>query len=429
MLIVVILLIHAAILLYVYGNSDSLASFVLNPITWIVFFDLISYYVPYWFSAGRYDFDIARFFVVQAIAITGCAVGQRRARRTRKTLGMRNGVAPKNDLQRSLHRAFALFVPIGVLYLLLKIVDLTVGDLQSALMDFGRFYIQSRIGSSWLYYLFFALCFYLLYAVYTQTLSRNLGIVLTLVTVLVASLQGGRGFLIVILLLLLLVVTAPQGARAAGGKGRNIRLLLLIGMISVGVFLIGTVLRFGTDWRSYVAYGGERADWQLYFALDDTVRYVHHYGVEWLGSLQDFKYDLVPRYFLPDKPVGSFETRLLYPGFGVTNQTIGLYANLYLNFGIVGWVVVLPLFYAGVGALYQRFTAGMYRGVRGFSLAFLFAGQELWLKGGVLNSRLAPVYMALLLAVAVHRTIDLSASVFLRIKARSKVEAISWERF
>lgn len=135
------------------------------------------------------------------------------------------------------------------------------------------------------------------------------------------------------------VIGAPFARSRRGAP--VVKVLIVVALI----FLFPTADRFrraGTSGTSRTGLFDEYlgGDYDAFGMLTNAVSYVQTYGIVWghqlLGSLLFF----VPRQFWPGKPVDTGVLLSEFRGYGFTNRSAPLWAEAYINFGVVGVVGV-----------------------------------------------------------------------------------------
>lgn len=249
----------------------------------------------------------------------------------------------------------------------------------NALNEYDHFYTKNSEGTAWVFLIFYALIFLLLYDVYRAgvTAGRFLFILFSL---LVISLTGGRSTIIIQFFFLLYIMYVVHG--------RKISLMVVAGVFLVSslVFVGNAVMRSGGV--DTYASSSAQLDFDSSFILYDVVSYVDAKGPEYLVSLSDFYNFFIPRALNPDKPISTAETRLIYPDVAAraTNYTFGYYANMLLNLGYVG-LFFFPVILFLYQYLYYFCSLKCRASGAGFLVLFFCFYSIQFARGGFINSR------------------------------------------
>ena len=144
------------------------------------------------------------------------------------------------------------------------------------------------------------------------------------------------------------------------------------------------------------------ADFDCFQQVANTVVYVTNYGLTGGRQLLGAVLFWVPRSIWLDKPMGSGQLVAQQFGYGYTNLSSPLWAEAYINAGIIGLIVVL-LLYGVVTSLLQNAYIASYKQKPSLIAALvpiLAAYQIFFLRGDLINgvALLAPVMAYFLVA-------------------------------
>lgn len=249
----------------------------------------------------------------------------------------------------------------------------------NALNNYDHFYTKNSEGTAWVFLIFNALIFLLLYDVYRAgaTSGRIFFIVSSL---LIISLTGGRSTIIVQFFFLLYTVYVVHG------KKMNLMVVLGVFLISSFVFVGNAIMRSGGV-ETY-ANSSAQLDFDSSFILFDVASYVETDGPEYFVSLDDFYNFFIPRVLNPDKPISTAETRLIYPEVAArgTNYTFGYYGNMLLNLGYAG-LFLFPFILLMYQYLYYSYSLRYRANAAGFVIIFFCFYSIQFVRGGFINSR------------------------------------------
>lgn len=249
----------------------------------------------------------------------------------------------------------------------------------NALNNYDHFYTKNSEGTAWVFLIFNALIFLLLYDVYRAGASsgRFFFIVSSL---LVISLTGGRSTIIVQFFFLLYIIYVVHG------KKMNMMVVLGVFLISSFVFVGNAIMRSGGV--GTYANSSAQLDFDSSFILFDVASYVDADGPEYFVSLDDFYNFFIPRFLNPDKPISTAETRLIYPEVAArgTNYTFGYYGNMLLNLGYAG-LFLFPFILLMYQYLYYSYSLKYRANAAGFIILFFCFYSIQFVRGGFINAR------------------------------------------
>jgi hypothetical protein len=98
-------------------------------------------------------------------------------------------------------------------------------------------------------------------------------------------------------------------------------------------------------------------DYDAFQQIANTVMFVSNDGITYGHQLLGALFFWMPRAFWPDKPVGSGQLVAEHLGYKFTNLSSPLWAESYINAGLVGVVVILLLFGGVTSYLQQAYVA------------------------------------------------------------------------
>jgi hypothetical protein len=259
------------------------------------------------------------------------------------------------------------------------------------------FYKQSKVGFAWVFYLYKIFIYIQIYILYKKGPSTRRFISCAL-SFLLFGLTGGRSLVVFLTLAVFFISTIVYGIRISRKK------IFLIMGAAVLLFSLVSISRSGGDIKHYFSGNAVIMDFSNTKALSDSLSYVKNNDDFYFLSMEDFVYSLVPRYFYPEKPVSSAETRKVYKDFfkskRTTNITFGYYGNIFLNLGYSGFIVsfvVLIFFYKAYLKLIDSIQIIR---IRNFLMILFFSHYGLVLRGGIINSRIFLLFITVFIAVA-----------------------------
>lgn len=344
---------------------------VFSPAFIWVFYDLIFYVRPM-SSSDDYGFNfylILAFGFLAVLSLFVCFFHFKPPRKVIEVGGRR--------LAFCVYLVVFILVVVSYFFLLFSVF----GNINpfNAFDNYDHFYTKNSEGTAWVFLIINILVFLLLYDVYRAGAdwSRLLVILLCLMIV---SLTGGRSIIIVQAMFLFFIVYVVRG------KEFGASIMLGVLLFSSVVFLGNAVMRSG-GMDSYLE-GATQFDFDSSFILSDVSDYVEINGPSYLISITDFYNFFMPRYFNPDKPISTAETRLIYPDVAErgTNYTFGFYANALLNLGYAG-VFLAPIFLLVYQYVYYSYCVRFRSSASGFFVLFFCFYSIQVVRGGVINSR------------------------------------------
>jgi hypothetical protein len=132
-------------------------------------------------------------------------------------------------------------------------------------------------------------------------------------------------------------------------------------------------------------------DYDAFQQIANTVVFVSSNGVTYGNQVLGALFFWMPRAFWPDKPVGSGQMVADHLGYNFTNLSSPLWAEAYINAGLVGVVLILLLFGVVTSYLQQGFIAS----TKGQGLLFfgglvpILAGFQIYFLRGDLQNGIA----------------------------------------
>ena len=285
------------------------------------------------------------------------------------------------DSGRSWDRAYLILGGVGVMlfYYILSSADVSILTLMTNKAEFARFYSGSRRGGAWMLLLVNSLAFGQIYIFFKSKKNwHGLGCILFMV---ILSMQGGRGILMSYIMMLLMIKMWHTGS------GRAIPAMVSVAAL---VFVLASFLRTG-NLDEYVNSRSVFYDFNLAHVYEECRAYVDENGTEW-GLFTSDVVLYIPRAFWPDKPMSTAETLLIYPDVALsgTSYTFGLYGNSLLHMNHLG-IVIICLFYAGLGVAFIRFDTKEISAGGAFIFITFLSMELLWLRGGMFAVRAATV--------------------------------------
>jgi hypothetical protein len=140
-------------------------------------------------------------------------------------------------------------------------------------------------------------------------------------------------------------------------------------------------------------------DYDAFQQIANTVLFVSSDGVTYGNQVLGALFFWVPRAIWPDKPVGSGQMVADHLGYNFTNLSSPLWAEAYINAGLVGVVLILLLFGVVTSYLQQGFIAS----TKGQGLLFfgglvpILAGLQIYFLRGDLQNGIATLVPILVL--------------------------------
>lgn len=348
---------------------------VFSPSSVLIAYDLIFYFRPISSECGRLCPETVGIIlytdIISIISTALCLLIFSQLRlKVRK---------PNNSKELSLKWYWLIFLLVILLYFFLVYSVFATLDISEAFANYDTFYSLSGTGTAWVFLIFYSLLFVMLYDMYRANLNST-KVSIYLLTLTIVALTGGRSIIAILLLFLVFIGVVVHHIKIKATH-------YMCGVFAVLLIFFGNGLMRAGGSDTYIDTSS-RLDFNAAFILDDVVTHVDENGPSWLVSAQDFYYFFVPRSLVEDKPISTAETRLVYPEVAErgTNYTLGLYANLLLNLGYFGFIVI-PFVILAVNFTYFYFSLYARRSAIAFFCLFLSFYSIQLVRGGVINSR------------------------------------------
>lgn len=296
---------------------------------------------------------------------------------------------------------FMLFLCCVILFLYLFYNVFGGFDFINIVINNSKFYAKSKVGTAWVFFLYQFILFLMLYDLY-RTSFKTYKVVIIVLALVLLGFTGGRSALISLFIFVFFIYSIVH--RKVIKKYYVLIALSLFFVIFVG----NAILRGGegNTFNDYIKSDAFLLDFNNSFVLQDSVDYVNNNDNFYLVSLQDFIYAFVPRSLMPEKPVSTAETRLVYRELlsdgRTTNITFGVYGNMIINFGFLG-MLITPILVIGCNIFYLN-MCNRIKNKRplDFLLLYFFIMYILVLRGGFFNSRIFISLIFVLFAIFVY---------------------------
>lgn len=275
-------------------------------------------------------------------------------------------------------------------------------DVLALFSNFGYFYAQSRVGTSWVIFLIMICVFFITYDVFKAGISKFKVVIFSL-CMLLLLLSGGRTLGIILIAMMFYIRLVVHGERISSGA------VIAALAFFVVIFYVNSVYRSGAENISdYLESRAASMDFDNSKVLADTLTYNQQNETGLFVSLQDFAYLLIPRSFYPEKPVSTAETRLVYSEMladgRTTNITFGIYGNLAINVSSFS-MVLAPLLIIMLGFTYHIFFQKWVTLKTSFFFTMVFfLFYPLVLRGGFVNARIFLILLLFAIAVFIWHT-------------------------
>lgn len=290
------------------------------------------------------------------------------------------------------------FLTIVVVGLIISNVAYVMGtlNLQYLMANFNDYYFFSTSGKAWMILLCYMIIYLILIDMYFARVNK-INSSFLLINILIISINGGRGLLILFALAFLVMLLSQK----ISYKSFIIYCICTIGAIGTSYQLI-TKLRepaFYTNTSVTKNYGSVKPTDSYYdlnynsaFIIDDVLNKMNNGTVTPQPyALRDALVIFIPRSLMPSKPISTGETYAVYPDVAKrgSNITFPLKANLIMHFGRMAyyfdWLVVIMFQIIFILGIKKRITKP---GIVGFIFLFTGCAFSLIARGGILNARL-----------------------------------------
>ena len=285
-----------------------------------------------------------------------------------------------------------------LLFLLFKVFGSF--DLSNMYLHNHKFYSQSKVGSSWLFFFLYAIVFVALYDNYLHGFT-NYSMFYTVFFILINAATGGRGHVITYFFLLLVIY-------AVTWKGKN-----LIPVASMSIVLILATLFYNTLFRSgseslegYIASKSASVDTNQVYATNNALNYYFDRGACYSCFVEDMSNFFLPRSLFPNKPISNAETRRVSPEIAMigTTQTYGIYGSSFINIGLLS-IFFVPLFYYLYSYIFIRSVYSKNKNFISFSMIYAGLNAVQFVRGGIFDVRLVRLAVTLLIAYFMYHMI------------------------
>lgn len=265
-------------------------------------------------------------------------------------------------------------------------------DFYFLIENFDTYYFQNTMGLAWMILLCYTIIYAILFDMYFGGVTK-LNILFLFINILIVSVSGGRGLLILFnITFLALLINQKVSWRAL--VYASVASVVVLGSSYITV----TALRAPSTQKPVVARNQNPTDnyedlnYNAAFIIDDVLRRLNKGEFVPGGyAFKDALTVLVPRFIFPKKPISSAETVEIYPDVAArgTNITFPLKANLVMHLGRWGfyldWFVVIIAQVVFLISLYGRSVNAKFIG---FMFVFSGCAFSLVARGGIFNARL-----------------------------------------
>lgn len=371
-------------------------SLALSPIAFLVFYDVFFTYVPLFKGDGELPFEFIFFMVLIDIFMIGVLIWFYSIIRNRARKLNRKRVWNSVEIN---NLGYVLIVSVAVL-LFYFLVYRVFGefDLRNVYLNNQRFYSQSKVGTSWVFFFLYSFVFVLLYDVYKNGFT-NFKMISILLLILINAATGGRGNVITYLFLFILIYGVTWRGKNLIVMGGGVLILI------ASTFAYNTLSRSSSvDVVEYLESNSSTADLNQVYAISDSLNHWLDNGACYNCFFEDLTFFFLPRYIYPNKPISNAETRLVYPEVAErgSSYTFGIYGSTLINLGAVTFIFI-PVFYF----LYAySFFNSLYSDRKTFiKFFFIYCGVNAvqFVRGGVFDVRLIRLFVTFILAYLIYR--------------------------
>lgn len=373
--------------------------FILSPLFLATIYDLI-FYIPSSTHPNYRDLNgfYTIFLFVQCLFYLLIAVlsiydfNQR-------TIQRNSFVSKRNGLGNSFY--FLVLAICSTLFVFLFYSVFGDFNFEKIITNNSVFYAKSKIGTAWVFYLYQFFIFLMLYDMY-KTKITGVKLIIYILCVVIIALTGGRSTIISYMVFLLFIHVVVHGCRL------NFSVKIAFLFFILVIFGSNATLRHGADsnFSDYINSNAFKLDFNSSFVLQDSLDYIEANDDYYFVAIKDLVYAFIPRAIYKDKPVSTAETRLVYEDMlsdgRTTNITFGVYGNMVINFGYVGFILA-PLAYLAANYKYLKLCQNIHlRRSADFLWLYFFIMFIIVLRGGFFNMRIVLSLIVVCAAVTVY---------------------------
>jgi hypothetical protein len=361
-----------------------------------VFYDIVFTYVPLFKGDGNLPFEFVSFMVLIDLFMIGVLVWFYGIIKDKDKKLKRVRVG--HNIQ--INNLGYIVILCAAVFLFYFLVYRVFGDydLRNVYLSNQRFYSQSKVGTSWVFFFLYSFVFVSLYDVYKNGFT-NFKMISILLLILINAATGGRGNVITYLFLFILIYGVTWRGKNLVVMGGGVFILI------AATFAYNTLSRSSSgDVVEYLESNSSTADLNQVYATRDSLDYWLDNGACYSCFFEDLTFFFLPRYIYPNKPISNAETRLVYPEVAArgSSYTFGIYGSTLINLGAVTFVFI-PIFYF----LYAySFFSSLYSKRKTFmKFFFIYCGVNAvqFVRGGVFDVRLIRLFVTFILAYLIYR--------------------------
>lgn len=364
---------------------------ILSPISFLIVYDVVFSYMPLVRGDGALPLGIVLYMVLMDLVMMFVLLGLYWFSKKR----IRHGYRPSRvDNNMEINTLGYMFLLVSALSLFFFLVFNVFGnfDVTNVYKNNQTFYSQSKVGTSWVFFVLYAFVFVALYDIYLSGFSK-FKTISVLGLILICAATGARGNVITYLFLFIII----YGVIWQGKK--VIRMGAVILVLIASTFSYNTLYRSGADDLSeYLESTSSTADLNQVYAISDAVDFWYKNGACYTCFFEDLSNLFIPRYFYPDKPISNAETRLVYPDVAAkgSSYTFGIYGSSLINLGVFSFLLI-PIFYFFYS--YGYFFALYANKKTYFNFFLIYCGVNAvqFVRGGFFDVRLVRLFITFLL--------------------------------
>lgn len=377
-------------------------SVLLSPIVFLVFYDVVFCYIPLAKGEGSLPVEFVFFMVFVDLVMVLALLFFYKFSKSQPAIHECGLIYNQSTNNRAINWQGHAFLLIASSSLLLFLVYNVFGnfDVSNIYKYNQKFYSESKVGTSWVFFFLYSFVFVALYDIYLNGCSK-FKVACILILILINAATGGRGHVITYLFLFIIIYGVVWQGRHIIFMGGMVLLLI------ASTFLYNTLSRSGADGLSgYFGSKSRVVDMNQVYAIDDSIDYWLKHGTCYTCFIDDLSYFFIPRYFSPNKPISNAETREVYPEVAATGSTytFGIYGSSLINLGSFSFFFI-PVFYFFYARCFFSALYSKNKSYLNFFLIYCGVNSVQFVRGGVFDIRLVRLLVTFILAYFIYRLI------------------------
>ncbi len=376
-------------------------SIILSPIIFLVVYDVIFNYIPMYQGHGTLPIEFVFFMAFLDLTLLGTLLWFYQASKKYFNNGAVFFLSANRYGVRLSRQGYIILVASAFVLFFYLIYNVFGNfDISNIYKYNQRFYSQSKVGTSWVFFFLYAFVFVALFDIYLHGFTR-FKIYCVLILILINAATGGRGNVITYLLLFVIIYGVTW-------RGKNVvYMTMLVVFLMSFTFLYNTLSRSGAENLSgYLESKSSVADLNQVHAIEDSFIYWQDNGACYTCFVEDLKYFFIPRLLFPGKPISNAETRTVYPDVAAigSTYTFGIYGSSLLNLGVLSFLFI-PAFYFIYSYMYFHSLYSRHKSFLNYFFIYCGVNAVQFVRGGVFDVRLIRLFVTFALAYFLYRSI------------------------